>query len=324
MFVLEADISIGKYRFNRVNNIKVVRSVELLSDTAEIKLPITAFELQGNRTKKIDLSEAISAGDAVSVTLKYKGVFEHTEFKGYVKEVKPNRPTVTIVCEDAVYLLRKKNIRKNFGKTDLKSVLSEITGGTGVELSGDIPEVNFDNFILKDVNGAKALQKIKENYGLSIYIDDEGKLFAGLKYTGKSSGEVKYDLNKNVIKADLQYKKASDVKLYVKVIGVLKDNTKIEVMVGDSEGEQRTIYKYNVSDKKTLEQIGKSELADMKYDGYRGSLTGFLVPFADRGMQVALADERYPKRAGTYFIDKVETTFGANGARRKVYLGIKL
>ncbi|HAX15710.1 MAG: late control protein [Leeuwenhoekiella sp.] len=325
MFILDANIRIGDFLFPQVNGVKITKSVDLLSDTAEVKLPMSA--LFGNRelgyTRK-QLEGEIKAGDKVSITLAYLGVFEKEEFVGYVRWIKPNVPTITIECEDAIYLVRQKTINKNFKATTLKKVLQEIVAGTGVELAGDIPDVNFDKFILKNVNGAEALEKIREEYGLYLFIDDAGLLYAGLRQTKNIGESVSYDLYRNVVKHDLKFRRAEDVRIALKVVGVQKDNTKVTVVVGDLTGEQRTIYRYNVSDKEVLKKLGEAELSELKYTGYEGTITGFLVPYATRGMTVNITDENYPERAGSYFVPKVTTTFGTSGARREVELGSKV
>ena len=324
MFVLGANIKIGKLKFTRVHDVKIIKSVDLLSDTAVIKMPASALfgnEEEGFEKKRLETE--IKAGDKVEITLSYIGVYEKVEFKGFVAFVKPNTPIVEIQCEDAIYHIRKKRINKNFGKTDLSSVLNHIIKDTEVKLAGNIPEVNFDKFILKDINGAKALDKIKSEYGLSVFINDAGDLYAGLRQDKGNGETVVYDLYRNVIKHDLKFRNAEDVDLYVKVIGVKKDNTKVEVFVGEKSGEQRTIYKYNISDKKVLKNIGEAELDKLKFTGYDGKITSFLVPFADRGMSVEIRDKNFPNRSGLYFIPKVTITFGQNGARRVVELGNK-
>ena len=325
MFVLNCKIEIGNYTFYQVNEVKVVKSVDLLSDTAEISLPMTA--LFGNKQSGFErrqLEQELKAGDPVKITLGYKDVFEQVEFQGFVRWIKPNVPTVTIECEDVIYKIRQKQITKNFGKTTLEEVLKFITADTDLQLAGDIPEVNFDQFLLKNVNGAQALEKIKENYGLFVFVDDEGKLFAGLRQTKNIGDTVVYDIYKNVVEHDLKFRRAEDVRINLKMIGVRPDNTQIEVIVGDTTGEQRTVYKYNVTDKATLEKLGEAELSELKYDGYEGDVTGFLVPYATRGMNATIMDKNYPERTGSYFVPKVTTTFGTGGARRKVELATKV
>ncbi|MBB4117860.1 hypothetical protein GGR32_000132 [Mesonia hippocampi] len=325
MFILAAKIKIKNIVFDRVHKVEITKSVDLLSDTAEIQLPMSA--LFGNTEsgyQKRQLEEEIKAGDPVIITLAYKGVLEKVEFEGFVRWIKPNMPTITIVCEDAIYKIRQKSITRNFGKTTLKQVLEYVVAGTGVQLASNIPEVGFDKFILKDVNGAKALEKIKDEYGLYTFIDDAGKLYAGLRQVKNIGETVVYDLYQNVVSHDLKFRRAEDVRINLKVVGVQKDNSKIEVLVGDSDGEQRTIYRYNISDPSVLKKIGEAELSNIKYTGYEGTITGFYAPFVTRGMNVEIRDKNYTNRTGNYFVPKVVITMSVNGGRRKVELGNKL
>ncbi|CAL2108177.1 conserved hypothetical protein [Tenacibaculum sp. 190524A02b] len=325
MFILESNIQIGSYTFNQVKSVNVVRDINLLSDTAKIELPASA--MFGNKTvgfEKKALETAIKVGDPVQITLGYKDVLIKTVFKGFVTSIYPNQPTIKIDCEDSVYLIRKKNLKKNFIKTSLKEVLQYIVDGTSVNISGNIPEVKFDKFLLKNVNGAKALQKIKDEYGLTIYIDDNNELYAGLKYAVIPEKEVVYNLQANTIKHDLKFTSSDNVRLKIKVIGVRKNNTKITVVVGDDDGEQRTIYRYNITDPKILKEIGEKELIKLKYTGYRGTVTGFFIPFSDRAMKCKLINANFPEREGVYYIPKVTLNFNTSGARFKTELGVKL
>lgn len=319
MFVLESYIEIGGIAFDQVRDVKITRSVDLLADTAVIKLP-TKFVLEGDEQ---DTAGVILPGQKVKITLAYEDVIERTEFVGYVKEVRPNTP-VEIHCEDAMYVLRRININKNFTNTTLEKVLAFILQGTDIKLSGSIPLINLEKFLIKNSNGAVALQKIKKTYGLSCYIDNNGALFCGLRQQEGVGNRVIYQLEGNTISHKLQYKLADQVRIKLKAIAWQKDNKKIEVTVGDADGEQRTWQTYEVLDEQQLKRLAESKLASMKYDGYDGSIQGFLVPYADRGMTAEIYDDQYPERAGSYFIPKVVTRFGISGARRTVTLGRKV
>lgn len=329
MFVLDSTIEIGvdgaTYIFKRVHDIQIVKSVDLLSDTAKVELPMSVkFVENGNISQRKLIESVLKVGATIKITLAYKGRFEKVEFEGFITQVYPNVPTVTIECEDVIFRARQKQITKNFGKTTLREVLKHIVADTGLELARDIPDVNFDQFIVKNVNGAQALEKIKENYGLFIFVDDAGKLFAGLRQTRNIGETVVYDLYRNVISHDLKFRRAEDVRINLKVIGVRPDNTKIEVIVGDVTGEQRTVFRYNVTDVATLKKLGEAELSELKYNGYEGTITGFLIPYATRAMNVEIRDRNYPERTGSYFIPKVTTTYGTGGARRTIELSSKI
>jgi len=324
--VFKAHITIGNYEFKQVNDVNIVRSVDMLSDTATIKMPTTFLLKSSENTitkKKID--EAIKVGDKVSISVGYDGIIFKEEFTGYVKKIKPNTP-MEIECEDAVYLIRKKTINKMFINAELVDVLEHIVAGTGVELSDVIPSLKLERFLIANINGAAALDKIKEEFGLAIYIDDDGKLFAGLKQQLNTVQKVVYHFQKNVITAstNLEFVKEEDVKIKIKAIGIAADNTRTEIEVGDVDGELRTLHFYHISDKDKLKEIAESKRKELTYTGYRGNLTSFLFPEADRGWAAEVADGNYPEKAGVYFIEKMEVNFNDAGGRRILTLGSKL
>lgn len=296
-----------------VNHVKTESSWQTLEDRATVLLG----DLKGQ------LASIIKGGFAIKIQLGYKGVYEGTEFEGYIKRVKPAVP-MELECEDSLYLLRKKNLSKAWKATNLKELISFIIAGTDIELSGSIPEVKFEKFRLDNVNGAEALQKLKEEYGLVAYFRGK-KLFAGLAYSEKP-GEVTYNFHKNIPYdgMHLTYRTEDEIKIKVVAKSILKDNTRIEIEAGDKDGEQRTIIRYNIKDKAQLKQMAEDELKKLKFEGYEGSLTTFLVPPAVHLMTANIEDPEYPERSGKYVIDKVTTTYGTEGARRIIEPGLKI
>lgn len=316
-FVLACDVTVGNYRFRQVNNVRIEKSWRQLGDRCTIALPALSRRLQ----------ELIKPGDAVKVTFWYLGQTQNVEFEGFVRRVLPNIPFV-VECEDNVYLLRKTNLNNSWKPTTLKEVIKYLVDevnkkhGSKITMYGQIPDVNFEQFRLSNVNAAQALEKIKEEYGLTSYFKG-AELFSGLAYQ-QNSGTVKYSLAWNVIEYDLKERREEDFQLKVKVIGIKRDNTRVEVEVGDKDGEHLTIYEYIVTDKEQLKKIGEEELKKLKFTGFEGGLTTFLYPYAEPLMKADLKDPLYGRRAGAYVIDSVTTEFGTQGARREVELGVKL
>ena len=309
-------LTIGNLTFNKAINCKIHKSTRLLSNTAVIELPLSAvFE----NTRKLTIANEIKRGDKVEIDLGYNGE-RVNEFKGYVEDISDKDKTV-IHCEDEMFQLRKPLVNKMFKKVKLKEVVEYIADG--LELNSDIPDIEFESFLLKDITGLQALQKIKDNYGLMIYIDNDNKLYAGLSYT-YNSGSVIYDLQTNVVTNELTYKTAEEIKYKIKAVSLLKNNKRVEVETGDSEGELRTLYFRNITDKAKIEELAKQEIEKYKYTGYRGALTGFGLPYATFGMTAIIRDSNYPVREGNYYAEGVEIEFGQNGFRRKIELGIKL
>jgi len=311
-FVMTCEVLVGNYRFSQVVSAKVDSTWEELADTATIELP--------NLSDKLE--KGIEPGDRVVIKhLGYEGKPKQEEFRGYVKQLRPNVP-LTLECEDETYQLRKKDLENSWKKTTLAEVVDYIIQRTGIQLVSEVPNINLERFRLSDTNAAQALQKIKDELGLVAYFRGN-ELYVGLAYNDRLN-EVRYNFEKNVIQPDLEFKTEDDVKLKIVAKSILEDNSQFEVEVGDADGERRTIYKYNIKDKDTLKQIAQEELDKYKYTGYRGSLTGWLLPNARHGMIAVIQDPEYPSRAGRYVIDRVVTSFSESGGRRTVYPGVKL
>lgn len=206
MFILKSEINIGDYLFRSVNEVEITKSVEELSDTAVIKMP-SKFVIRKNGEEKL-VETALKVGDKVEIKLGYEGKYEGVEFVGYITAIGSKIP-LEIKCEDAMWLLRRKNITHAFNdKTKLKTILQKVVEGTEVQLSDKIPSLKVDKFIIKEANGAQVLQKLKEQLALSIYLDNEGKLYAGLEQMNNIGKEAIYDLNYNLVENNLEYKSA--------------------------------------------------------------------------------------------------------------------
>ncbi|MEI7488838.1 MAG: late control protein, partial [Chryseobacterium sp.] len=192
MFILKSEILIGDYIFRSVHDIEINKSVSELGDTAIIKMP-RKFKVRQNNTE-VFTENAIKAGDEVTIKLAYEGKYEGVEFKGYVRKVNTKIP-LEIHCEDCIWLLRRKTITHNFGTTTLKKVLEEIVKDTPIQLSDKIPDMRLEKYLIKDRNGAQALQDIRENTGLSAFIDDDNNLYCGLIENTNIGQTAIYDLN---------------------------------------------------------------------------------------------------------------------------------
>lgn len=323
MFVLQAEIQIGKYTFRSIHEVEITKSVDELGDTATIKLP-TKFMVGSG---ELYTEEAIKAGDAVTIKLGYEDKYFGVEFQGFVAKVSPKIP-MEIKCEDSMWLLRRKNIHKAWNKgVSLKEVLQEVVAGTGIELSTLIDNedgITFDKLIIQNANGTQVLQKLKQDYALTSFIDDEGKLYCGLQQATNVGQSVIYDLNYNLVENGLEFRTADERKIKVRYTYMDKANKKKSVEVGDADGELRTFHTTVVSDESQLKKMAQAEIEKLKYDGYDGDVTSFLIPYATRGMTAKIVDTEHPNRKGNYFIKEVTTSFGTSGARRKVKIGNRL
>ena len=322
MFVLTSEIKIGQFTFRSISEVEIIKSIEELSDTATIKMP-SKFIVRQNGEEKL-VENALKVGDKVSIKLGYEEKYEGVEFTGFVVAIGSKIP-LEIKCEDAMWLLRRKNITYAFNdKTPLKTILHKVVENTEIELSDKIPNVDVEKFIIRNANGTQVLQKLKEHLALSIYLDSEGKLYAGLEQLNNLHKEAIYDLNYNLVENNLEYKTAEQKRLRIKYTYMDSKNKKKSVEVGDKDGELRTFHTSIISDEKKMEEMAHAEMQKLKYDGFEGSVKSFLIPFSTNGMTAVIKDKEHPNREGRYFIKKVVTSFGNNGARREISISNKL
>ena len=326
MYVLNADIQIitksGTFKFTRVNEVEIVSSAKVLEDTATIRIPTTArLERQGKFISEVETAKQFSVGDQVAINLGYNDDLQE-EFFGFISRIVPGTP-LEIQCIDAVWLLRRKNCKGSFKNLDLARLLEEILYGTGVELRGEIPDIRFKTYYLRNVSAASALQEIKERYGLTLYMASFDQLHVGLT-SFTDNVVVRYGFGENIIENDLEWISEDDTRMKIKAVHIRKNNTKVEKEYGDHDGELRTVYFYDLDNASDLEKMAKAEAAKYKYTGYRGGFQTFLIPSVQVGNVARLRDKQYTERSGDYLVDKVTTTFGPNGARRKIELGLKV
>ena len=323
MFKMDYDISIGTVKLKGIDSVEVQSSADLLSDQCTITLPGMAYN------KAFSIEDKVKRGDAVTVKLGYDGIL-HTEFTGYLKSIHPNSP-MKLECEDSIYLFRKDIKDKQFVKTTAVDILQyvvdqvnpQLASGQKMTLVTDLSGMQFDKFTIIRSNGFQVLEKLKQETGLAIYCRG-AELHCHLLYA-KKTGQVVYDFARNVEESnDLEYVKADDVKVQIKMVGRTKNGAKVEAEVGAKGGDVRTFQRPTISDQKTLADIGKQELAKLSYDGYKGSIKGWLIPVCEIGYSAKVVDKEYPEREGSYYVNAVKTEFSASGGKRTVTLGVKV
>ena len=322
MYVLGFEADINGKRFQRLADVEVVASMKSLGTYATLKIPTTARLSRGDEfISEVETAKTFAVGDPISIYFGYNGNLVE-EFRGTVRRIRPTTP-VEIECEDQVFELKRKRLLKSFRNVSLEQVLNFILADTGIEVVNDPPEINFKTFYLKNVNAAQALEKIRKEYGLTIYFPQYGQLVVGL--ASETDGTiVKYTLGCNVVSHQLEWEDESDVSLKIKAIAVAKNNTRREAEVGDPDGDLRTLYFYDLGDDEDLSARAQEEILKYKYSGYRGSITGFLLPNCRPGNTARFKDENFDNREGDYLVEEVKTKLTTNGGRRTVKLGLKL
>ncbi|MEZ0611971.1 hypothetical protein ACAW74_25890 [Fibrella sp. WM1] len=319
-YTLCHDILIGDYKLSAVESVTIETSVEQIADFCRISLPTK------QHNKAFAIEDKIKRGDRVTVALGYDG-YPVTEFIGYVTALKPNAPFV-IECEDGAYGLRKPIADKQFKKVSLVTILMYIVSqvkktGSKLELVCDTKGVRYESFTIVNATALQALSSLKESSGLAIYVRGD-KLHCHLRYTEKL-GEAHYDFSRNVEESDdLEFVRAEDVKVKIQIIGGGK-KSKAKGEAGVDGGEKITLKRPNIESQKALNRIAAEELKKHSFDGYRGSLKTWLIPFVGIGYTAHLVDPDYPNRSGRFYVSSVKTEFSAQtGGRRTVGLGLRL
>lgn len=333
--VLNCRVTIGGYKpFNAIHDIKVVKSINNIMDTAVIKVPASALlraeKTEGTTYKRIDTNYAFKNGDKVVIELGYDGKYRK-EFEGFVQSVGKSIPCV-LECEGYGYQLRRLQIKKVYEKAALKAVLTDIIAGTDILLHPDNDDVELDKLELLPQDRLQALQEIRKQLADGVNIWFEGRyLRLGLKYltltelnrNNKPDVVLKTGWNyvrEGTLKARLAGDKAYEVQL------VTKDEKGKEEKVTAGTPNSNVERKKITAIKNALEKerLAKGIHSSKDYTGVEGDVITFLEPATQPGWKVRIIDERYPELSGDYLCEEVETSFGRSGGRRKVKLTYKL
>ncbi len=260
MFSLTAKITIKSdktWGFSKINSCEIERDIENVTTKCTLILP--------KKTKWQDENGIpVKRGDHIQVELGYDGNNEEV-FTGYISKVTAKTP-VTIECEDEIYLLKNTATKKKtYSSANLKTLLSEqCPKGVKIDV---FSTQTFGKYVVNADTVAQLLGDLRENGFLFFF--KHGALYAGMAfdYNDKLTGKkqvFKDGKNGNIIDdGDLIWTEAENTSLKIKATGIDSKGNKIQVEVGDKEGEVRSFHQYNVS-KEQLEKEAKKRLTDWK------------------------------------------------------------
>ena len=324
MYTLCCYIQIAGFSTRTVHEVKVKKSIHSFVDTAVISLPTSAIitNTEGLMRESVDTAAKISQGDPVTIHLGYDGDLKE-EFKGFVSRVNYTTPC-QIECEGYSYLLRQKTFAKAWKDPKAKAILAELTAGSGIKLSDEIPDISLHGKMVLNTETALAgFEELKKVYGLLVYFIGD-TLYYGLGQTAQQgAGQVtKYRLGWNTIKDDqLRFRKADEAKVQVKVEYRDKKGKVHTKSYGDSGGIVVTRQYGKETDMNALETKARAYAETRRFAGYDGKIIAFLIPYTAHGWAAQITDEKYPDRGGKYLVVGTEVTFGRGGGRRIVELG---
>jgi len=305
LLLFNARITLGNIIFNSLIDCEIQTSWAEIADRAIVKIPYAESQLNKYSEGRI------KSGDPITIELGYDGEFIK-EFEGYVVRVNPNTP-ITIECEDETYKLKRRSVNKSWSKVTLKELVVELVPDAVVDR---LPDIELTNFLAEKTTVAKVLQHLTEEYKVVFFFQDK-VLFGGLPYLFNRGPTYAFNFKENIFDEDLTFENEEDGLLKVRAVSFLQNNTKIEVEVGDPDGEEQTINFYNIESESELKKLAEEELKKDKYKGYRGSIVILGKPSLKHGQSVRLLDSSKASKGGTYFIESIEKSVYATGGYKQ-------
>lgn len=353
-FYLTSNVTIGGYERIMVNKVSWKTDVGNFIDSCNITLPRAKYLVNppGLQTQEIDLQDPdrnkvylFKEGDKVSVMLGYNNKNE-MRFEGFVRNVKLGIP-VELECEGYGYQLYDVIFNKTYSTVTVKQLLLDVTSGTDIKLSPEIPGIPLKNVRFKNATGIQVLEYLKKECQLAVYFNFN-ELYVGTLF-GKVQKHVKVGIGYNTVKDDDFQKRKVDKTMKIVVREKAKTGvvtkTKSSLKKTDAEKEAERKQKEKERQEKAINRVTKKydnekevkikagipsqyvkEIVNRlqlkeNYKGYEGSLQLFLVPYVNKGMVLEINGGMYPEKAGSYFVESVSGEFGMSGGRQTVNLG---
>ena len=238
----------------------------------------------------------------------------------------------------------------NYLNNTLLPALKQFNVINGVGASETL-ETNVGDFRTQNETIAQVLQRLRKDYKLECFFRPNsqgefndlyvsGVVYYPSEYIGSDSEFIttNYAFENNIISDEMIYYRKDDIRLGIKAYSVDKkeltslnaagnkktSHKRLEVNVGDTDGEMRTQFFWNVATTDELKALATQRLSKLKYEGWRGSFTSFGLPFVRHGQAVKLSSKVTPERNGIYLVKGVKTTFGMGGFRRNLELHIRI
>jgi hypothetical protein len=319
-------IKIGAYSLKALESVRIVKSIENLSDTATIVLPGRLAN------KTIEVESKIKAGDRVEIELGYGQNFE-MEFRGYINSISTDDGSVKIECTDDIYLFKKTLKNREHKSITLKALLENVISEindinrqdgtpTGYRLDCDY-EFSYEKYVIYRATGVNVLQKVQEDTKANIYFAGD-TLHVHAPYSHVINEKpVIFDFSRNIESSELKYVRAADKKVEVEISAINNEGKHVMEKAGFSGGIkiQRTIKALSEED---LKRAAENEYNIWVYDGFEGGFTGWLIPYVEPTNKIELRDAEYPSKNGVYYVVSTEISFSGSGGKRTVNLGRRL
>ena len=331
MFVLNSDITIGKFRFSGVHDVRITTGIHSIVSLAYIQLPAVSRIIKNGKAVdgSVVTADQFAEGDAVTVKLGYNGDLR-TEFMGYVKYTDLNKP-LTIICEGGSWLMRRNKINLSERSVSVKQLLQKAVAGTGLNVVCDI-DVLLNNLQLNGT-GVDMINAIHQytDHSLTIFFSKPDTLYCGnlrTKASGNNDvlqlGKVQYRSGFNIFSNNnLKRRTTKDDPV---AITYSKKEDSGNVLTATSAAFKNAVRKHSkllnqVKEATALKLLAEEKAYKYNYQGFEGSVQTFLVPYVQPGCLASLTDNTLKLKEQTYLAEAVTTHFGVHGARRTVDLG---
>lgn len=316
MFRLCAKIEIKGDRawsFNFVNAVEITRDTEKLTTEAKITMP---KKVKWDKADKIP----VKRGDSVKISLGYDDNLQ-TAFVGYVRDVGFKTPIV-ITCEDEMFKLKQMPTKKKaYRSVSLETLLKDQGISYRLNIMG---EQALGAYRVTADTVAALLGKLSEQGIRSFFRYEDGApvLYCGVLFERDTRPAQVFKTGLNIISdQSLQQQKAENMRLRVKVVGLMPDNKKIKVEVGDADGEHRTLHTYNKTESE-LKAWAEQEIKRLKRDGLTGSFTTFGHTLVDCLDAIGIVIDGV--KSGVYQVKKNIVKYGDGGYRQEITLGLRV
>jgi hypothetical protein len=318
---MDWEIEVGAYKLLLLDSVEVHKSVDLLADTCTIKLPAAQYG------RAYEIEDQIKRGDEVVVRLGYDGKLVE-EFRGFLLSIGTDDGSLTLNCEDALFLLRKPLADKEMKGKNVKEIAQYLLDQAGgqMELSCDLG-ITYDKFVISKASAYDVLKKLQEDTLANIYLrwladKQQWELNIHPLYSEKL-GDVSYSFQQNIESSSLKYVRAQDKKVKITITTTGKDGREVTAEYGTTGGEEKREKRDGMS-KASMMTLAKSMHDELCIDGYEGDITGWLIPYVEPTYSASIKDEDYEYKDGTYYVSSVTTTFDSSGGVRKVQLSKRL
>lgn len=293
----------------KINNVEIEKSWKMLTSTAEITLPRNTINFD-----RMDVNKVFPRDTKCIIKLGYDGELIE-EFTGYVSQVSADYP-IKIKLEDEMRLLRRIPVNFSAKTVGLKEFISKHIKDYPFDIDADIQlgAVRFSKTTLGEV-----FDKMQKDMSIYSFIRN-GKLTIAKPYSDVEKIH-RFDLERNCVDNNLNY--LSKEERLIKIIGksIFGKGKKLEFEFGDNDPKETINWTFTFREKKDLEAAVKKMYNDRKKEGFDGSFTTFGLNSVQHGEKVSLTSSLYPDRVGTYYVDRVQKTFGSDGYRQNIELG---